>query len=85
MILEIGKIACIRPFIRKQLYLVIDAGSKFSGAAVGTEDTPSYAFGAVPVGAGKAAVNGKFDGFAAEFSLEPCTNGVVALPAVKFL
>ena len=79
MVLEVCQISGMGPLVRKEADLVIDVGCKFAGSAVGTEQTAAGAFGAVPVGACEAAVNGKLNGFFSEILFQPGADGIKTL------
>ena len=71
MVLQIGQITGRGPFAGIERKLLLDGGGKLARARIGTEGTAANALAAVPVGAGKAAVDGQLDGFAAKMLLQP--------------
>ena len=72
MVLKIRYIRGFRPFVRQQVYLLTDGSRKVSGAVRSAEGAASCAFGAVPVGAGEAALKRKLYDFFTETLFEIC-------------
>ena len=71
------------------VYLFCDRQSaacgKLAGTAATAEDTASCIDQSVPVGAGKAAVDGKLDGFFAESPFQPGAYRMISFISEKFL